>query len=175
MEKPVRKRRRPAVACIECRRRKIKCDRTLPCRSCMIGSSPCVYDGFSTIANASTPPSSGWADPGVLYDGGSEVPEYTQIRSEFLTSGARADHNSAASADGFTSSLPHAPYIATLTGPSLGDVQTLTKSTFARTKHITPNHWKYAILKVARGRARILKRFSCTILMRCRHPLSLRV
>lgn len=31
---PPKKRRRPALSCIECRRRKIKCDRNMPCNHC---------------------------------------------------------------------------------------------------------------------------------------------
>ena len=41
---PLRKRRRPALSCVECRRRKIKCDRNDPCNHCK--QSPgvsCVY------------------------------------------------------------------------------------------------------------------------------------
>ncbi|KPM37564.1 hypothetical protein AK830_g8978 [Neonectria ditissima] len=47
---PAYKRRRPAVACTECRRRKIRCDRTTPCGPC--SKSPlglqCVYNNSST-------------------------------------------------------------------------------------------------------------------------------
>lgn len=32
---PPRKRRRPALSCFECRRRKIKCDRNFPCKQCV--------------------------------------------------------------------------------------------------------------------------------------------
>lgn len=41
---PPRKRRRPAVACFECRRRKVKCDRNSPCAQCVqAGSATCTY------------------------------------------------------------------------------------------------------------------------------------
>ena len=41
---PVRKRRRPALSCVECRRRKIKCDRNYPCNHCKTTkNSNCVY------------------------------------------------------------------------------------------------------------------------------------
>ncbi|KAL4802414.1 hypothetical protein BDV18DRAFT_146706 [Aspergillus unguis] len=40
----VRKRRRPASSCIECRRRKVRCDRTIPCRQCKAHNAPsCTY------------------------------------------------------------------------------------------------------------------------------------
>lgn len=43
---PVRKRRRPAYSCTECRRRKVRCDRSMPCGQCTAQkvASLCVYD-----------------------------------------------------------------------------------------------------------------------------------
>ncbi len=38
-----RKRRRPAVVCAECRRRKIACDRKTPCGQCALHKVECVY------------------------------------------------------------------------------------------------------------------------------------
>ena len=41
---PRRKRRRPALACTACRRRKIKCDRNTPCRHCASSKNAvCTY------------------------------------------------------------------------------------------------------------------------------------
>ncbi|KAE9382255.1 hypothetical protein N431DRAFT_360951 [Stipitochalara longipes BDJ] len=41
---PPRKRRRPALSCEQCRRRKIKCDRTYPCGQCLQSkTSTCSY------------------------------------------------------------------------------------------------------------------------------------
>jgi hypothetical protein len=41
----VRKRRRPAVSCIECRRRKVRCDRAKPCGQCTAHNTPlCTYE-----------------------------------------------------------------------------------------------------------------------------------
>ncbi|PLB50333.1 hypothetical protein P170DRAFT_508533 [Aspergillus steynii IBT 23096] len=40
-----KKRRRPALACLECRRRKVKCDRTTPCGQCTAHRSSCRYVG----------------------------------------------------------------------------------------------------------------------------------
>jgi hypothetical protein len=43
-ERQIRKRRRPALSCAECRRRKVKCDRTSPCGPCTSYKSPtCTY------------------------------------------------------------------------------------------------------------------------------------
>lgn len=40
----VKRTRRPALSCVECRMRKVKCDREKPCGGCMkIGSSRCTY------------------------------------------------------------------------------------------------------------------------------------
>lgn len=37
------RRRRPALSCVQCRRRKIKCDRTNPCVHCTASKTSCVY------------------------------------------------------------------------------------------------------------------------------------
>ena len=61
---PPRKRRRPALSCIECRRRKIKCDRNMPCNHCTQSKNaacsykdlhPPVHSG-RTARTAKTPP-----------------------------------------------------------------------------------------------------------------------
>ncbi|CAK7210205.1 hypothetical protein SCUCBS95973_000700 [Sporothrix curviconia] len=41
--RPARKRRRPAVVCAECRRRKIACDRKTSCGQCALHNVECVY------------------------------------------------------------------------------------------------------------------------------------
>ena len=45
MERP-RRRRRPAFSCLECRRRKIKCDRKDPCSHCVSVAIQCVHKVF---------------------------------------------------------------------------------------------------------------------------------
>ena len=40
---PSRKRRRQAVVCTECRRRKIACDRNIPCAQCLQSKSSCTF------------------------------------------------------------------------------------------------------------------------------------
>ncbi|KAF1993972.1 hypothetical protein P154DRAFT_47270 [Amniculicola lignicola CBS 123094] len=37
------RRRRPALSCVECRRRKVKCDRNDPCANCVTARCPCAY------------------------------------------------------------------------------------------------------------------------------------
>lgn len=43
MESQPRRRRRPARSCIECRRRKIRCDRNDPCTRCVAVQTRCTY------------------------------------------------------------------------------------------------------------------------------------
>ncbi|KAK5065080.1 hypothetical protein LTR84_000916 [Exophiala bonariae] len=47
MERPSCRRRRPALSCIDCRRRKIKCDRTEPCAHCVASGSQCTYKVYN--------------------------------------------------------------------------------------------------------------------------------
>ncbi|KAK4142109.1 uncharacterized protein C8A04DRAFT_13477 [Dichotomopilus funicola] len=42
-----RRRRRPALSCRECRRRKIRCDHNSPCTHCVRNQSECVYRPFA--------------------------------------------------------------------------------------------------------------------------------
>jgi hypothetical protein len=50
---PPRKRRRPALSCVECRRRKIKCDRRTPCSHCVqLKITKCTYpDTHTNVGN----------------------------------------------------------------------------------------------------------------------------
>lgn len=42
--RPIHRRRRPAHSCIECRRRKVRCDRNKPCGQCVAHKAPsCEY------------------------------------------------------------------------------------------------------------------------------------
>lgn len=46
---PRRKRRRPALSCNECRRRKVKCDQKVPCTPCARSKTAvCIYDPDAT-------------------------------------------------------------------------------------------------------------------------------
>jgi hypothetical protein len=44
-EEQPKRRRRPALSCLACRRRKIKCDRASPCARCISTSTQCTYRG----------------------------------------------------------------------------------------------------------------------------------
>ena len=52
-----RKRRRPAVVCNECRRRKIACDRKSPCGQCIQYNSACMYHSPKSLPRGVTQPS----------------------------------------------------------------------------------------------------------------------
>jgi hypothetical protein len=46
---PVSKRRRPALSCVGCRRRKVKCDRNDPCTPCKTTHAQCTYKACSKV------------------------------------------------------------------------------------------------------------------------------
>ncbi|KAK5196206.1 hypothetical protein LTR99_004995 [Exophiala xenobiotica] len=46
-ERQPRRRRRPALSCLECRRRKIKCDRNEPCTHCVSAKIQCTYKFYA--------------------------------------------------------------------------------------------------------------------------------
>jgi hypothetical protein len=72
MEKQVRRRRRPALSCISCRSRKIKCDRANPCANCVKAKAPCDYQAFSE-----SPGTQQHVRPGRLRHSRSSPPEQT--------------------------------------------------------------------------------------------------
>lgn len=47
MERQPQRRRRPALSCLECRRRKIKCDRNDPCTHCVSAKLRCAFKFYS--------------------------------------------------------------------------------------------------------------------------------
>jgi hypothetical protein len=57
IDAPLRRRRRPAWSCLECRRRKIKCDQKNPCGQCAPKSLTCV---FSPSAATAAPVNQQW-------------------------------------------------------------------------------------------------------------------
>lgn len=62
MESPaILRRRRPAKSCLECRRRKVRCNREEPCNNCMAAKRRCAYQLFASepiYQHHSTPSSS---------------------------------------------------------------------------------------------------------------------
>lgn len=77
MDRHSYRRRRPALSCVDCRRRKIKCDRTEPCGHCVAAGSQCTYkvysdppvvghrfqQGGSSLQSPTSPPVSLASDP----------------------------------------------------------------------------------------------------------------
>lgn len=49
---PLRRRRRPALSCLECRRRKIKCDQKSPCGQCIPRRLTCLFSPSAAPATA---------------------------------------------------------------------------------------------------------------------------
>ncbi|KAI0423587.1 hypothetical protein F5Y09DRAFT_209519 [Xylaria sp. FL1042] len=63
MEEQPRRRRRPALSCLTCRRRKIKCDRANPCARCVSTKTRCTYRLGSEPAAIPTHPSKRTEEP----------------------------------------------------------------------------------------------------------------
>jgi hypothetical protein len=63
MDPQPRRRRRIARSCIECRRRKIKCDRKDPCTHCVATQLRCIYRGHSDQPSALLQPTSSINSP----------------------------------------------------------------------------------------------------------------
>ncbi|RSL58413.1 hypothetical protein CEP54_007839 [Fusarium duplospermum] len=55
MERIPRRRRRPALSCTECRRRKIRCDREQPCQHCVSAKLQCAYRFYREPRTAQHP------------------------------------------------------------------------------------------------------------------------
>ncbi|KAE8383732.1 hypothetical protein BDV26DRAFT_250687 [Aspergillus bertholletiae] len=63
--KPAKKRRRPAYSCTECRRRKVRCDRTQPCNQCSKQdvAFACTYEEHPRTAPKRHPETRGQSTP----------------------------------------------------------------------------------------------------------------
>jgi len=58
---PDRKRRRKVLSCMDCRRRKVQCDRALPiCGRCEKAGKPCSYEDDSPSQQTSSGQSTSW-------------------------------------------------------------------------------------------------------------------
>lgn len=69
---PHRRRRRAALSCVECRRRKIRCDRKEPCTHCVSSKLECAFQTYRTppeyLAKARKRPSEEVPDNDALTD-----------------------------------------------------------------------------------------------------------
>jgi hypothetical protein len=75
MDRQPQRRRRPALSCLECRRRKIKCDREDPCKHCSIAKYHCTYRVYDNEPAARQQPQR--ADAGTPIPSSSSLPAPT--------------------------------------------------------------------------------------------------
>lgn len=151
MENPARKRRRPAVACTECRRRKVKCDRASPCGPCVLSSLICVYNSSSLQFTALT--SDLAAGSALRQETGSDWESSAanvdnQTRSYGNLQGGNSstkDHSGTGSSTIGNNSLPSSTdtSLTALTNSNeLHSVPTSTRLCLSRATHLGHNHWK---------------------------------
>jgi len=176
MDNTIRKRRRPAVACTECRRRKVKCDRTLPCTSCFLGTLTCTYNlpiiptqnsgppaglvtdtgsDWNLIPSLATPDSNLQKFYGNRIDSSETTmlnPHDTNHRGLDTVSNTRNQAIvTGSSGEGLDviSGLFHGTNTSS-PSPSVQDGTNSTKSNLSRGTHRTPNHWKNIFREVCR-------------------------
>lgn len=177
MDSPVRKRRRPAVACTECRRRKVKCDRSLPCASCVLGTLACAYNSSDVplqdprpLANSAIDANFNWnLLPSVMTPDGNLQRLYGHdiqssatpilglhdtnyhVPNNSSTIRHRIDLNDSSEEGLHLTPRPFEPAITSSSSPIIRDVPTSTKSSLSRGTHLTPNHWKSVFKEVGQG------------------------
>ncbi|CAK7262658.1 hypothetical protein SEPCBS119000_000081 [Sporothrix epigloea] len=148
----VRKRRRPAVVCAECRRRKIACDRKSPCGQCAVHNVDCVY-----VTGAAPPPygrplrqpTSPGSQPGVALPGERSDP----VAGDMGVSDSAKRANASGSGDapnttGTATTSPLDEEEETLTGAeavnttaSLGERSSRFGGRLAKTRLFGRTHW----------------------------------
>lgn len=92
MERRVLKRRRPALSCISCRRRKIKCDRNSPCGQCVAISTQCAFQQFDNQPSSPAPPSPRPQSQFVLATPPSQASQEQQVDPEVQAAAAEIGH-----------------------------------------------------------------------------------
>ncbi|KAL4778690.1 hypothetical protein BJX76DRAFT_127797 [Aspergillus varians] len=118
---PERRRRRPAVSCSLCRRRKIRCNRESPCSNCIKSKSePCVYENNDPLRRPRQEP--GFSHTAELdlakasqerpqmsppYGPASKVPSYTSrsVPSSSKGSWSRPSHSSVSEVESMRSTI----------------------------------------------------------------------
>lgn len=93
MERQAGKRRRSARSCLECRRRKVKCDRNDPCAHCISAKIQCAYKFYrnESVVRQQPPQSSlgrSMSSPSVY------APSPTSQAHQISTNGAIKQHDS---------------------------------------------------------------------------------
>ena len=115
MEEEPRRRRRPALSCLACRRRKIKCDRSNPCARCVSTGTICRYRiGVSPAGDARTVTPIESQRAAVLSPGVSHLaPARAAINGN--TTIPRHEHNSLTLGQNGHTPHPLAPHVERLT------------------------------------------------------------
>lgn len=162
---PPRKRRRPALSCEECRKRKIKCDRTFPCKQCeQSRTALCSYvDNPVPPANHVRARPTATAQP--IQHGG--IPNHIRsppsIASEAYSSSHTFSPNPVTLSDGgqtsnWTSPSSHDLPEDSVTHKALLDrIQNLEKSLALQNKQQTPESLGTAIHRRRNGREFVLE------------------
>lgn len=142
MDQHTRRRRRPAISCVECRRRKIRCSRGIPCAHCVSVGIQCVYKSYddepeiipeSQQETASGATSNRSATPLVFpahqasahasnLDYGSQPTRSHLTSAGFSMEGANSDTSGARIAEKGRSSASSRPGDSTPTSLDLGDL-----------------------------------------------------
>ncbi|KAF4997179.1 hypothetical protein FGRMN_4074 [Fusarium graminum] len=97
--KTEKKRRRPALSCEQCRRRKIRCDRSLPCVNCVKSKiSPCTYAPTHVPASR--------VRKAAIHDAGADSTSHVPARSAPAFGSTRRRSSPDTSAQRTSSSIP---------------------------------------------------------------------
>lgn len=89
---PPRKRRRPALSCVSCRRRKIKCDRTQPCKNCVSLQAECIYKLYVNEDILRGPPAATSSSSSTTRDSAHAVPDAHGGVTNLAGSADTSDH-----------------------------------------------------------------------------------
>ncbi|KAI1747563.1 hypothetical protein F4782DRAFT_551987 [Xylaria castorea] len=108
VEEETRRRRRPALSCLACRRRKLKCDRANPCARCVLSNTRCtfrLYSGETSIVRIHSHKD----DEGLVTPSSRTSP---RTRIHFFESGIpTAEHIHSSSSHSASAAAPVAPQV----------------------------------------------------------------
>jgi hypothetical protein len=156
--RPFRGRRRPAVACRECRRRKVACDKKLPCAQCALHGEPCVY---GTTANEPSgfvsemgSPRDHCAVPSGDSDGRSFLrPPLTPPGCQHL---GRSTHGPPDNTGGDGEDINYSPDKGAQTSHNLGVAMPHLKGRLSKTRLLGQSHWMNNMVEQVRMQGRHL-------------------
>lgn len=128
MERQPCRRRRPALSCVECRRRKIKCDRNDPCAHCVTAKTRCTFKIYSNESVLRQQPQQGSASGSTSSPWANAHSPLTQTR-QTSANGLSVECDTHASRPGIVAAA--------------GQNDTPDTSTFGRNKLPPPNRTQY--------------------------------